>query len=314
MTKIYDLIVIGGGPVGLYATFLAGLLKLETLCIERDEFLGGQATKLYPFKNIHDYPGHVEIKSTELINNMITQAKQSELTEIKNGVNIIKFNSQDEVITLHDDNGNIYKTNNVLLTVGPGAFEPIKLNHEIIKCSNTNKIHYTHDNNIDLNNKNVFVFGGGDSAVDYAYQIKKKFPSSNVNLIHRNDKLRALILTLEDLKSIGVNVILQTQLVEINDDYCIISNGEQNNKLNYDYTLIQFGLNNLGSTIHQWEGFEKNKNKFIVDHKYMTSIKNIYAAGNCVYNKSKIDLITLGMGEASIVINHIYYEKNKNNL
>lgn len=309
--KKYDLIVIGGGPVGLYATFLAGLLQLQTICLEIDESLGGQATKLYPFKKIHDYPGHLEIKATDLIDILIKQATSSEFSSVKTKINIVNYELKDDFVILYDQNNNEYHTKNVLLTVGPGGFEPMKLNEEIIDDLSKPNIFYTHDNTKDLTNKNILILGGGDSAVDYACQFKMQFKNCNVTLIHRGEKLRSIVKTIDDLKNANVNVILNANLIKIEKNKCQIELPENQIKfIDFDYALVQYGLKPLGSNVHKWNEFKKEKNKFVVNELQQTSIKHFYAAGNCCYNSSKIDLITIGMGEAAIIINNIY-EKTK---
>lgn len=306
--KMYDLVVIGGGPVGLYATFLAGLLQLETICLEIDETLGGQATKLYPFKKIHDYPGHLEIKATDLMDIFTKQAINNEYTKIQTKTNIIRYEVKNNIVILYDQNNNEYHAKNVLLTVGPGGFEPMKLTNDMYDEISKPNIFYTHDITKDLTNKNVVVLGGGDSATDYACQFKEQFPNCNVTLIHRGDKLRSIVRTLDDLKQANVNVILDAQLVNIQNNKCVIEKDSNIISIPFDYSLVQYGLKPLGSNVHKWEEFLKNKNKFVVNELQQTSVNYFYAAGNCCYNPSKVDLITIGMGEAAIIINKIYKE------
>lgn len=311
--QVHDLIIIGAGPIGLYATFLAGYFKMDTLCLERDHNLGGQAMKLYPFKTIIDFPGYVEIKASDLIHNLYNQATQFDNTKILTNVQIESYQVNDNLITLTDGNGGKYFTKYVLFTVGPGAFEPIKLDDSITKDITIDNVFYHHDNNYDATNKQVVIFGGGDSAVEYAHQIKTKFPTSKVNLVHRGEKLRAIIHDENELIESGVNLHLESELVAIDNDFYTIKNKEKMMSFPYDYGLVQFGLKSLGSPIHQWSSFNKHKLKFIVNEHCETSVPNFFAAGNCCYNPNKIDMIASGISEATLAINYIYTQMSDNN-
>ncbi len=304
--QVYDLIVVGAGPTGLYATFLAGYFNMNTLCLERDHNLGGQAMKLYPFKTIIDFPGHVEIKASDLIRNLYNQATQFDNTKILANIQIESYQVANNLITLIDSNGRMYLTKYVLFTTGPGAFEPIKLDDSITQGTTIDNVFYHHDNNYDANNKKVVIFGGGDSAVEYAHQIKTKFPTSKVHLVHRGENLRAIIHDEDELIESGVNLYLESELVAIDNNCYTIKNKEKMMSFPYDYGLVQFGLKSLGSPIHQWDSFNKHKLKFIVDEHCQTSVPNFFAAGNCCYNPNKIDMIASGISEATLAINYIF--------
>lgn len=311
--KIYDLIILGAGPVGLYASFLAGYFKLDVLCLERDETVGGQASKLYPFKMVHDFPGQQEIKATDLVEKLHAQATQFNNVQIKTNVQIISyFINEQNIIVLVDADGENYYCNHVLFTIGLGAFEPIKLDNSQIDQEDDldKKVFYSHDSNGDYNNKRIVIFGGGDSAVEYAYQIKRDFPTANITLVHRGEKLRAIVHTYDQLVEANINVMLNTNLVKINANFCVLNQQENIYEHEYDYALVQFGLKSLGSNVHQWTDFKKEKMKFVVDNYYQTSVQNFFAAGTCCYNSNKIDMIATGISEATVAINYIYTTLN----
>lgn len=309
--KEYDLIIIGAGPVGLYASFLAGYFRLETLCIEIDEFIGGQATKLYPNKKVHDFPGLLEITANELVQTLYRQTIQFNSVKIKTKTKIISYiKTNDGKIILYDDKNNKYVTNNVLFTVGLGAFEPIKISNDVLKSDNIN-INYHYQKNHNFNDKKIVILGGGDSAVEYAYQIKNNYPKSDVTLIHRNDKLKAIVHTYDELIDANINVFLNANIESISESEIIIQLQDRTISCPYNSILVQYGLKSLGSCIHTWTDFVKNKNKFVVDENYETSLSNFFAAGNCCFNPNKIDMIITGVSEATIAINYIYTRQKK---
>ena len=305
--KVYELIIIGAGPVGLAATFLANYLKIDCLCLERDSFIGGQVAKLYPHKNIYDYPGFPVIRGDQLISNFSEQLKYYN-NPLLLSINIIRYEIKDEIIFIFDDKGNVFKTKYVLFTIGPGAFEIIKLTNEQVDFYALEKILYTFDNNLKFDNKRVLVFGGGDSATDYAMHIKSKFLDSDVTLIHRGEKLKSIANSELDLINKGINVLLNTNLIKIDHHKCLLLNSVTNNNLikEFDYVLVQFGVRCIGSNIHEWKEFECNNKRFVVNNFYETNIKNFYAAGNCTFSEYKVDMILTGISEATIAINKIF--------
>lgn len=309
--KEYDLVIIGAGPVGLYATFLAGYFRLETLCIELDEFVGGQATKLYPNKKVHDFPGQLEITADELVQTLYRQATQFNNVQLQTRTKIVNYRkTDDDKIILYDDQNNTYITKNVLFTVGLGAFEPVKLNEDVLKGENIN-INYQHQKDKNYSGEKIVILGGGDSAVEYAYQIKDKYPEAIVTLIHRNEKLKAIVHSYDELIKSNINVFLNANVESISETEVMVKSPEHNMVCPYSYILVQYGLKSLGSDVHTWPEFVKNKNKFVVNNHYETSISHFFAAGNCCYNPNKIDMIVTGVSEATIAINYIYAQQKK---
>lgn len=309
---IYDVIVIGAGPAGLYATFWAKYLKLSVLCIEKDEFVGGQITKLYPSKLVHDFPTHKDIPAKKIID-LLEEQVGKEL--IKNKTNIIQYEKiDDEIIKLVDENGQKYYTKNVVFTIGPGSFEFIKIDESQLIDIEDNLINYTLKlHKLTSKDLKVVIFGGGDSALDYAYELKTRYKMDSISLVHRGEKMKGISHTIDELNNIGVKLFLNTQIKNINKDHCYLIQDEKDIKLEYDFILVQFGVKSIWSEVHNWVEFEKKNNRFLVDRYQETSIKNFYAAGNCSYSDFKIDAIVSGIAEATIAINHIHYKIKKNN-
>lgn len=303
--KIYDVIVLGAGPVGLYATFLAGYLKLNCLCLEADEIVGGQPLKVYPNKYIYDFPGYQKILASNLINTLKTQAEQyPEYSSIQTKVKIIGYeqNEAEDYVVLIDENANHYYAKKVILSVGIGAFEPVKLT-DFSESLSSKKVRYCLESEQEYTDKNILILGGGDAALDYALHIKKFANPKTLSLVHRKDKFRADGLGLEDLENAGIKVYLSTNLANWTENYCLFKDqNEQEIKIDYDLLLVQYGLKSLGSSVHNFSEFEKKANKFIVNKDFETNVKNFYAIGNCAYYETRINLILTGMSEATIIL------------
>lgn len=311
--NIYDIIVIGAGPTGLFSTFYASFLKLNTICVELSENIGGQLTNLYPNKFIYDFPGFQKIKGHDLIDSLkkqILNLKSEIIT--KTSINHFKYVDNEDYFELYDQNNNVYYAKFVIITVGIGSFTPNKIQN-FPDSHEHDKVHYFLKSDCDYKDKNILVLGGGNSAVDIAEQLVTQY-NSNVNLIHHKDELKAYSFTKDELISKGINIHLNTELVSWNPESCIFKNHENNSsELFYDFIIVQYGLQPLHSPIHDWSNLKIEAKKIIVDNNYETSIKNIFAAGDCIKNDKRINSIITGMSEATIIINNIKnIMKNKN--
>ncbi|MDE5599957.1 MAG: NAD(P)/FAD-dependent oxidoreductase, partial [Ureaplasma sp.] len=241
---IYDLIVIGAGPVGLYSSFLSGYMKLKTLCIEIDKEVGGQPAKIYPKKEIYDFPCFNVITGQELIDKLFLQTKEfSEYVEIKTNTEITNYYIQDDIVVLKDISNNEYKTKYVLFTNNLGGYFPKKID---LDTNNTDiQISYCLQEKNEYENKNVVILGGGDAAVDYAIYIKKTFSPKQVYLIHHRDELSTKTKTVNQIKDCGISLLLNNKLNQVNKNSINIINVENNEEKtlnNIDKILVQYGV------------------------------------------------------------------------
>lgn len=303
---IYDLIIIGAGPVGLFSTFFAGYLRLKTLCLESDSILGGQPLKMYAKKYIYDLPGYKKISGEEIVEKLKEQVNQyPDFCEIKTNVNVVKYEIlSDETILLTDEKNNTYHTRNVLFTIGNGSFEPKKL--EFKESLNHPKVIYTLDDDENYFDKTIVVLGGGDAASDYAMHLAD-LKNTHVNLVHRGNKINSLTYSHDDFKNHQVNLHLEHEVIAWDPEFILIQdkNTQNQTKLPYDYLLVQYGLNLLGTKINTWLDFKRERNKFVVDPFYQTNIPHFYAAGDCVFRENRINMIISGIGEATIALQKI---------
>ncbi|OKL35220.1 NAD(P)/FAD-dependent oxidoreductase, partial [Domibacillus mangrovi] len=186
--EIHDITIIGGGPVGLFTAFYAGMRQASVKIIESLPQLGGQLSALYPEKYIYDIAGFPKVRAQELIDNLVEQMNQFEPTiSLEQSVETIE-RMENGVFSI-TTNKEIHYTKAIIITAGNGAFQPRKLKIEGEEKFESANIHYFVQNLQQFAGKRVVVFGGGDSAVDWALMIEPV--AEEVTLVHRRDKFRA---------------------------------------------------------------------------------------------------------------------------
>ena len=303
--KIYDLTIIGGGPVGMYGAFYAGIQGLKTKLIDSLEQLGGQLTALYPEKYIYDLPGHQKIRATDMIKNLENQMSQyQDKIDVSTGVTVSgvkKLGNGAFQITAGNE---IFTSRSVLITVGNGAFSPRKLE---IESDNFTNIHYFVTDMNKFKDKNIVIFGGGDSAVDWALMLEGV--ARKVSIVHRRDQFRAHETTVEKMKA-GLTEIYtpykakslekaETRANKITLEH--LETGEETT-LDADEIIVLFGFVSSLGPVKEW-GLDLNKTALTVDSKHQTNIPGIFAAGDAAAFDGKIKMITTGFGEAVTAIN-----------
>jgi thioredoxin reductase len=305
-TKIYDITIIGGGPVGLFTAFYGGMRQASVKIIESLPQLGGQLSALYPEKYIYDVAGFPKVRAQELIDNLKQQMEQfSPTITLEQAVEQVE--KQADGIFKLTTNSEIHYTKTIIITAGNGAFQPRKLELDTaVKYENKN-LHYFVDDLNKFAEKRVALCGGGDSAVDWALMLEPI--AESVSLIHRRDKFRAHEHSVELLKNSKVNVVtpfVPTELIGEDDIEQLVLEevkGERKEVLDIDDLIVNYGFVSSLGPIKNW-GLEIEKNSIRVNSKMETSIEGIYAAGDiCTYD-GKVKLIASGFGEAPTAVNN----------
>ncbi|WP_079478358.1 NAD(P)/FAD-dependent oxidoreductase [Halobacillus salinus] len=304
--KIYDITVIGGGPVGLFTAFYGGLRQASVNIIESLPHLGGQLTALYPEKYIYDVAGFPKVRAQELVDNLEEQAMAFDPTvTLKEEVKHVE-RVEDDVLKLTTNKG-VHYTRTMVITAGNGAFAPRKLKiNDTEKYEETN-LHYHVTNMDQFKDKKVVIAGGGDSAVDWALMLEPI--AKEVSIIHRRAKFRAHEHSVEQLMNSSVNVytpyapeeligkerIEQVKIQEVK--------GEKVETIDVDDVIINYGFISSLGPIKDWE-LEIDKNSIVVNSKMETNIKGIYAAGDICTYPGKVKLIASGFGEGPTAVNN----------
>ena len=303
--KNTDALIIGAGPTGLFTAHQLKLIGLDCEIVDNLDKIGGQCIELYPDKPIYDIPAVPECTGEELTNNLLNQLKPFDIKfHLSERVEEVKKEEKNWLVKT--SGGNSFLTPNVIIAGGVGSFEPRKFSpKECEKFENKSLFYSVKDKNI-FKGKTVSIFGGGDSALDWAIELSKE---SKVNLIHRRDEFRGAQATVDkmhELKDAGkINLFTKYQManahgeqvlenIEIKDDNNEIKN------LKTDYVLGFFGLIMQLGPIANW-GLNLNKKTIEVDtEKFETNQKGIYAVGDICTYPGKLKLILSGFHEGAL--------------
>ena len=300
-----DALIIGAGPTGLFTAHQLKLIGLSCEIVDNLDKIGGQCIELYPDKPIYDIPAIPECTGEELTNNLIEQLKPFN----------INFHLSERVDEVKKANGNWnVKTNkgtefitpNVVIAGGVGSFEPRKFAPEECEKFENKSIFYSVKDKSIFKGKTVSIFGGGDSALDWAIELSK---DSKVNLIHRRDEFKGAQLSVSKVKELSnsnkINLFTKYQLKTINgadklDNIEIIDDDKNFKTLKTDYVLGFFGLIMQLGPIADW-GLNIDKKTIAVDtEKFETNQKGIYAIGDICSYPGKLKLILSGFHEGAL--------------
>ena len=300
-----DVLIIGAGPTGLFAAHQINLIGLKCEIVDNLDKIGGQCIELYPDKPIYDIPAIPECTGEELTKNLINQLKPFN----------IKFHLSERVEELKKNNGNWevttnrgtkFLTPNIIIAGGVGAFEPRKFSlKECEKFENKSIFYSVKDKSI-FKGKTISIFGGGDSALDWAIELSN---NSSVNLIHRRDEFRAAQSSVEKVKELAkqgkIKLLTKYQLKNVVgseklESIDIMHDDKSIQNLKSDYVLGFFGLIMQLGPIANW-GLNLNKKTIEVDtEKFETNQKGIYAIGDICSYPGKLKLILSGFHEGAL--------------
>ena len=300
-----DALIIGAGPTGLFTAHQLKLIGLDCEIVDNLDKIGGQCIELYPDKPIYDIPAVPECTGEELTNNLINQLKPFDI-KFHLGERVDEVKKDNDNWIVKTNNGKSFSTPNIIIAGGVGSFEPRKFSpKECEKFENKSLFYSVKDKKI-FEGKTVTIFGGGDSALDWAVELTK---ISKVNLVHRRDEFRGAQATLNKVKELSsagkINLSTKYQLVSVNGSNKIESidikndDGETKN-LKTDYVLGFFGLIMQLGPIANW-GLNIDKKTIEVDtEKFETNQKGIYAVGDICKYPGKLRLILSGFHEGAL--------------
>ena len=300
-----DALIIGAGPTGLFTAHQLKLIGLNCEIVDNLDKIGGQCIELYPDKPIYDIPAIPECTGEELTNNLVEQLKPFNIKfHLSERVDELKKNNSNWEIKTNK--GTKFSTPNVIIAGGVGSFEPRKFNlTECEKYENNSVLYSVKDKSV-FKGKTVSIFGGGDSAIDWALELSK---DSKVNLIHRRDEFRGAQLNVNkvhDLNKSGkIKLFTKYQLKTVNgadnlESIEIESDDKDIKKLDTDYILGFFGLIMKLGPISDW-GLNIDKKTIAVDtEKFETNQKGIYAVGDICSYPGKLKLILSGFHEGAL--------------
>ena len=305
-TNLFDVTIVGGGPVGLFAAFYAGLRGLKTKIIDASAELGGQLVTLYPEKYVYDVAGLPKILAKDLARDLASQAQQFKPTVCLNA-KVATLEKRDDgswKITTEGSTEHLSRT--VVLAIGAGASAPKKLTVPYNAAFEGVSVFYAVTEREKFRDKNVLIIGGGDSAVDWANDLSQV--AKHVCLIHRSDKFRAVQTSVDEMTRKGVDVKTFHELKQVNgteklEGAVIFDNRTKAEEtIQVDAILINIGFSiNLGF-LKAW-GLTLQNNAIVVNEKMETNLDGVYAVGDICTHAAKLKLIATGVGEAAIAVN-----------
>ena len=322
--ELKDITIIGAGPAGLYALFYAGMRGVSAQVIDALPQVGGQLAALYPEKLIFDVAGFPHVLAKDLVSGLHDQAAQFGSPMHLNRT-VTGLDEVDGHFVVRTSDGD-FPTRSVVIAGGIGAFSPRKLPQPATHAWYGRGIDDTVQDPARYTNKRVLIVGGGDSAFDWAQQLRPR--AMHVTLIHRSDRFRAHQATVDDVlaaaaRADGTEVLTFHEIQDV-----VSANGHSVTgalirgtkdkvvrEIHVDVILPMLGFVSDIGALAEW-GLNCEKDEILVNPQMETGRAGIYAAGDITTYAGKLKLISVGFGEAATAVNQavhwIYPEKKVN--
>jgi thioredoxin reductase (NADPH) len=320
--KKTDILIIGAGPVGLFTVFEAGLLGLECILIDNLDKIGGQCSELYPEKPIYDIPGVPNQTAQEHVDALLNQIKPFDYEVFLNErVESLEEITDEEISSwkLTTSDGNEFIAKSIFIAAGAGSFEPRRPPAIENPDRFLNKgISYSVKSKEMYRDKDLLIFGGGDSALDWTVELSEI--ANSIKLIHRRDEFRGAPNTESQMRKlvetgqVGLKTpfVIEELIGSDTIEAVTVKNFESKEieEIKCDEILFLFGLNKKLGPIAEW-GIDMNNKKISVDtEKYETSTKGLFAVGDINDYPGKLDLILCGFHETTLAVQEAFKRSN----
>ena len=312
-----DVVIVGAGPVGLFAVFELGLLEIKCHLIDILDRPGGQCAELYPEKPIYDIPGHPEISAQGLVDGLMAQIKPfapefhfSQMVESLERLDDGRFG-------LMTDAGTTFRCKAVVVAAGGGSFQPKRPPVPGIEAFERVSVQYAVRRMEDYRDHDVMVVGGGDSALDWVLNLQPV--AKSMTLVHRRDEFRAApdsVNKMRDLVAQQKVQLIVGQVTSLNGEngqvekVMVKDRDAQDLEIAATRVLPFFGLTMKLGPVANWD-LNLNENLITVDtEKFETSEPGIFAIGDISTYAGKVKLILCGFHEAALMsqaVHHIVY-------
>ena len=301
-----DAVIIGAGPVGLFTVFELGILGLNAHVVDNLDKAGGQCIELYPDKPIYDIPGLPVCTGESLSKNLFEQIKPFKTEfHLNQRVNFIRKQGQNWIVETSDKTA--FETPNVIIAGGVGSFEPRKPPIKGIENFENQNLFYSVKNKNNFTNQNICIFGGGDSALDWAVELSKI--AKKIFLVHRRDDFRAAQHTVDQMMKLKESGKIELYTGYQPKDFVgkqkiekvIIEHASKGSEeLSVDSVLAFFGLKMELGPIVNWGLNLDNKTIVVNTENFETNEKGIFAVGDISSYPGKLKLILCGFHEAAL--------------
>ncbi len=319
---ITDITIIGGGPTGLFASFYTGMRGAMAQIVDALPELGGQLTALYPEKYIFDVGGFAKILAKDLVKALKEQVEQfHHKAHLNQNVTALERNDDHYVLVTETDR---FPTRAIVIAGGIGAFSPRRLPQACAEPWYGRGIFDRVSDPEEFRDQSIVIIGGGDSAFDWAQQLRDR--AKAVTLVHRSDNDRAHGATVSDV--VAAATAGRTTLLPFHELADVLSEGEKltgvtvrdvkaktTRNIDADAILPMLGFHSDIGALAEW-GLNCEKDEIIVNSLMETGRPGIYAAGDITTYPGKLKLIATGFGEAATAVNQavhwIYPDKKVN--
>ena len=320
MSKIEtDILIIGAGPVGLFAVFEAGLLGLKCHIIDALAKPGGQCAEIYPKKPIYDIPGMPEVMAGDLIDNLLEQIKPFSpgYTLGERAEKLIK--NEDGSFDVVTNMNKVHNAKVIAIAGGLGSFEPRKPPLDSILDYEGKGVEYMVKNPEYFQDKKIVIAGGGDSALDWMIELSKL--AKKVTLVHRRNEFRGAVDSVEKVQKLKnssiIDVITPAEVIKLNGkdklESLEINHNDDFKTIETDFFIPLFGLVPKLGGISNW-GLDLKKNSIVVNNSldYQTNVPGVFAIGDINTYPGKLKLILCGFHEATLMCQSAYKIINPN--
>ncbi|WP_273833779.1 NAD(P)/FAD-dependent oxidoreductase [Guptibacillus sedimenti] len=304
--EIYDVTIIGGGPIGLFTAFYSGMRELKTKVIEYLPQVGGKVTYFYPEKILRDIGAIPGISGADLIKQLEEQASTFDPTMVfEERVDGLE-RAEDGTYILTSHNGEKHYTRTVILAIGHGTLGVKKLPVDGAEHFERKNLYYAVDRVEDFRGKHVMISGGGDSAIDWANRLEPI--ADKVTIVHRREAFSGHESSITEMNNSDTHVKCSCYVSDVIGKERIgqvvlthVDTGEKE-VVEIDALLVNHGFNlDLGG-IQSW-GMTMNDGKVVTDAKMETSIPGIFAVGDIVTYPHRLTLIAGGLAEGPKALN-----------
>ncbi len=303
--KKTDVIIVGAGPVGLFAVHQLGIKGLKAVVIDNLDKVGGQCIELYPDKPIYDIPAVPECTGEQLTTRLLEQIKPFK-TELFLNERVDEVRQEKENWVIKTNKNMELSAPNIIIAGGVGSFEPRKISLKDAEKLEGKSVFYAVKNKEQFKNKKISIFGGGDTALDWALELSK---FSKITLIHRRNEFRGAQHTLSEIKKLEkegkVSIKTPCQIESLDNENELKSinikfDDGKIEKISTDVILGFFGLIMKLGPIAEW-GLNMDKKTIEVNSvNFETNKKGIFAAGDICSYPGKLKLILSGFHEVAL--------------
>ncbi|MDJ1160156.1 NAD(P)/FAD-dependent oxidoreductase [Chelatococcus sp. SYSU_G07232] len=312
-----DVVIVGAGPVGLFAVFELGLLDIRSHLVDILPKVGGQCAELYPEKPIYDIPGFPMITGQHLVDNLMAQIEPFHptfhLSEMVESLEVLGT-PETPLFRLRTDSGTEFLVKAVIVAAGGGSFQPKKPPIAGIDAFEGTSVFYAVRKMEPFRGKRILIVGGGDSALDWTVNLQPL--AKRLALLHRRDVFRAAPDTVKKMRTLVAEGAMDLdigQVVALKGKAPVLEGVvvRRDDGTTYDIAcdvlLPFFGLTMKLGPLAEW-GLNLHENVIPVDtEKFETSVPGIFAIGDINHYPGKLKLILSGFHEGALCAQRVFH-------